>query len=376
MMMYKTTTDARKTTIESASFCPKTGVKEWHIMLHPSPELNFEEQLRAVCEAYLHHKASALPESCTALFARCFMSDITNQARPAEKALHELFAGEGNAETALSLVGQPPLNGSKIALWVYLSTPRSEAYTHYFSASRRKSGGDSEAQTHQLFEEYEQELAAKGCSIELNCLRTWLFVRDVDVNYAGVVKGRRENFLTQGMNPQTHFIASTGIQGQSPRADEKVMMDAYAIKGLKREQVQYLYAKTHLNPTYEYNVTFERGVSMLYGDRRHVLISGTASIDNRGEILFPGDIRRQTQRMWENVGALLSEAGCTFDDVAHMIVYLRDPADYRHVQALYEERFPATPKVLLLAPVCRPGWLIEMECMAVKGEAHPEFPAL
>jgi hypothetical protein len=30
------------------------------------------------------------------------------------------------------------------------------------------------------------------------------------------------------------------------------------------------------------------------------------------------------------------------------------------------ERFPEHPKVFLLAPVCRPGWLVEMECMAVK----------
>ncbi len=376
MIAYKTTADARQTTIEAASFCPGTGVKEWHIMLHPNPKLTFEEQLRAISGAYLSYKAAALPEACNALFARCFMSDITNQAQPAEQAFRELFAGEGTA-TALSLIGQPPLDGSKIALWVYLSsTPRSAAYTHHFSASRRKAGGDAEAQTRQLFEEYEQELAANGCTIERNCLRTWLFVRDVDVNYAGVVKGRRENFLTQGMNPQTHFIASTGIQGQSPSADEKVMMDAYAVGGLQRGQVQYLYAKTHLNPTYEYNVTFERGVSMLYGDRSHVLISGTASINNRGEILFPNDIVRQTQRMWENVEALLAEAGCTFADVAQMIVYLRDLADYERVRDLYEKRFPSVPKVLLLASVCRPGWLIEMECMAIKAESHPGYPAL
>ena len=76
---------------------------------------------------------------------------------------------------------------------------------------------------------------------------------------------------------------------------------------------------------------------MDYDDRRQVLISGTASINNRGEVMYAGDVRRQTERMWENVEALLKEADCGFGDVGHIIVYLR-----------------------------RPGWLVEMECMAVK----------
>ena len=50
-----------------------------------------------------------------------------------------------------------------------------------------------------------------------------------------------------------------------------------------------------------------------------------------------------------------------------MLVYLRDPADYAVVREMYEERFPDIPRVIVLAPVCRPGWLIEMECMAM----HP-----
>ena len=105
---------------------------------------------------------------------------------------------------------------------------------------------------------------------------------------------------------------------------------------------------------------------MTHADRSHVFLSGTASIDNKGEIVHPGDIAGQTLRMIENVGVLLEEAGCTFGDVMHMIVYLRNMKDYDEVYEMIMERFPEHPKVFLLAPVCRPGWLVEMECMAVK----------
>ena len=93
-------------------------------------------------------------------------------------------------------------------------------------------------------------------------------------------------------------------------------------------------------------------------------------------MVHPGDIRLQTQRMWENVETLLAEADCTFDHMGHLIVYLRDIADYAVVRPMFEERFPSVPTVFLLAPVCRPGWLIEMECMAVKQMENENFPKL
>ena len=87
--------------------------------------------------------------------------------------------------------------------------------------------------------------------------------------------------------------------------------------------------------------------------------------------------------MWENVEALLHEADMDFSDmgafivylrdIADFIVYLRDIADYQVVQKLFQERFPQHPTIIVLAPVCRPGWLIEMECMGVRFTPHPEF---
>jgi len=59
--------------------------------------------------------------------------------------------------------------------------------------------------------------------------------------------------------------------------------------------------------------------------------------------------------------------------VAQAIVYLRDPADHQVVKEMFEQHFPCLPKVILLAPVCRPGWLIEMECIAVKADQNENF---
>ena len=90
--------------------------------------------------------------------------------------------------------------------------------------------------------------------------------------------------------------------------------------------------------------------------------------------MYPKDVEKQTIRMWENVEALLAEADCTFNDVPMMIVYLRDIADYDLVSSLFAERFPDKPVVIVHAPVCRTGWLVEMECMAVKAINNSALP--
>lgn len=173
-------------------------------------------------------------------------------------------------------------------------------------------------------------------------------------------------FFAQGLTNDTHFIASTGIAGRQADPNVLSQMDSYAVAGIQPSQIRHLYAPSHLNRTSDYGVSFERGTCVDYDDRRHVFISGTASIDNKGQVVKPGDIVGQTLRMIENVEALLDEAECSFDDMGQIIVYLRDIADYTVVSGLMKDRFADMPLLIVHAPVCRPGWLIEMECMGVK----------
>lgn len=357
-----------------------TDVTEYQVVISlTNPLLTYTQQLETLVEAFAQVKKEATG-GASVVFKRFFLSDASNQAD--ELMNYEMEAPAG----ALSIIQQAPLNGTKIALWAYLATGMQTralasglyeashgGYRHLWLASAHNNAKDSERQTRILLNDYVMQLIGEGCSLADNCIRTWFFVNDVDLNYNGVVKARNEVFFTQNLTDRTHFIASTGIGGRQADAHVLSQMDAYAISGIKKEQVHYLYAPTHLNRTSDYGVSFERGTYIDYGDRRHVYISGTASINNKGEIMHRGDVVAQCHRMWENVETLLKEAGCTYDDAAQMIVYLRDPADYEVVRRLYEERFPNKPWVIVNAKVCRPGWLIEMETMAIKAQ-KTEFP--
>lgn len=370
------------TSIEIFRYEVPEGVSEYHAMLRvTNPRLTYMEQVDCLMEAYDQLMQGEM-KGAVAVFKRFFVSDAANQANYLQ-ALHA-----ERSDCALSIIEQPPLDGSKVALWVYIQRGvqtkalangiyevKHGGYRHLWMAGACNQASNSEYQMRLLFNDYVMQLLENGCCLADNCIRTWIFVQNVDVNYAGVVKARNEVFATQNLTDKTHFIASTGIAGRHANPKVLVQMDAYAVDGICKGQVHYLYAPTHLNPTYEYGVSFERGTYVDYGDRRQVFISGTASINNKGEIMYPGDIRQQTLRMWENVETLLKEAECTFEHVAHLLVYLRDIADYTIVREMFEERFPNIPKVFLLAPVCRPGWLVEMECMAVKSINDERYPA-
>lgn len=366
---------------EISKFEVEGGVTEYHVMVHATrPEQSFQEQLDAVLNAYYNLIDTEL-KGASSVIKRYFLSDAANQYDTLLASVPEAPA------CACSVVEQAPLNGTKVALWAYLLTDigagsfneelyrvQHGAYTHLWGGTSVSHAPSSEEQTSLLLKHYVMQLLSNGGHLADDCIRTWFFVQNVDVNYAGVVKARNEEFFTQNLTSKTHFISSTGINGRNADPSVLVQLDTYAVLGLKPEQIKFLYAPTHLNPTYEYGVSFERGTRVDYGDRRQVFISGTASIDNKGNILHVGDIRRQTERMWENVDALLSEAECGFEDVGQMIVYLRDVADYAVVNEMFEKRFPGIPRVIVHAPVCRPGWLIEMECMATKEVKNEEYP--
>lgn len=367
---------------EVSFFQPHGGVGEWHVMMHAEPcGEGFTEQYGRLESAVRLLLATEAMNGARPVFKRYFLSDSTNQ-RP---LMHD------EKDCTVSCIQQPPLDGSKVALWIYLQSNtdiepcadllgstivRHNGYEHIWTMGLMQNTGNSYEQTESLLREYRNLLMEHGADIADNCIRTWFFVRDVDTQYNGLVVARRDVFTQLGLTPRTHYISSTGIGGNPPDTKALVQMGCYAIKGFVPSQQTYLYAPTHLNRTYEYGVTFERGTLFRYGDRNHAYISGTASINNKGEVMYLGDIVRQTRRMWENVGKLLEEAGMTLDDMVHIIVYLRDMADYVTVRDMFVERFPDVPTVITLAPVCRPTWLIEMECMAVKEVRNEEFADL
>ena len=318
--------------------------------------IGFEESLNRLLPAFSQYQQDIAPEGCRLCYCKIFLSDIVNQWQPLmESALYK----EILSRAGCSVIGQPPLDGSKVNI-LTLHGPGDEALFHSLRLSREEAEGrNSYAQTAQLFEKYLAILREKGLTLEHNCVRTWLYVSDIDNNYAGVVKARNELFMAHGMTPQTHFIASTGIGGKSPAAGAVVSMDFLTYPNL--DAIRYLHAPDHLSPTHEYGVAFERGTPFsLHG--KDLPDSGTASIDSE-EIVHAGNVYKQAERLLDNISALLAEGGAK---LASRAFYRLSSGQRRLpvIHAYLSDCLPEHPLRHRPRPICRPGWLVEMECAA------------
>jgi enamine deaminase RidA (YjgF/YER057c/UK114 family) len=244
-----------------------------------------------------------------------------------------------------------------------------------WGAFHTRAAGPAAVQTTDLLQQLEGLVASHSGSVCDDVLRTWFFVRDIDTHYQGLVEARRELFARWGMTADTHYLASTGIAGEMSRYDEVVAMDALLEFGLHPAQIRFLTAESHLCPTHRYGVTFERGTRVIYGDRSHYLISGTASIDKEGNILHPGDLDGQVERTLENIEALLSSQGAHLSDLKQAVVYLRDPSDGARARLLLASLLPRTvPFIVVEGRVCRAGWLVEIEGIGGIATGDARFP--
>ncbi len=379
--------------IATKSFRGPQGGTEHFIALTANGERDLAGQIAEVEERYAAAlDALALAEE-TAIFRRLFISDAMNQAETVRAS--ELVQSTPENPVAVSLIQQPPLPGAKLALLAYhlsgddsihkrrLSTHdllvEKNGHRHLWTtglcASQNTPDTSSEIQTREVFGDLVGALTGQGCTLGGNCVRTWLYIKDVDVFYQGMVDTRGAIFAEHGLNADTHYIASTGIEGACAHRYDLVAMDAYSNLDLDPRQVSYLNDFSRLCATKDYNVHFERGTRIAYADRTHHFISGTASIDTRGEVVFLGDVLRQSEYALGHVDALLRSGGATLDDLGHLIVYLRDPTDYARVHGFLGERLPGVPTVIVQGAVCRPQWLIEMEGIAIAPHNAPSLPS-
>ena len=135
-----------------------TEVKEYHLMIHvSSARLSYSQQLEAVMGAYSQLVAGEL-KGAYAVFKRYFLSDAANQA-------DEVITNDVT-DCAKSIIQQAPLDGTKIALWVYMMTNvetgvtpsglyevRHGEFRHLWNGSAHNMAANSEYQTRLLFNE-------------------------------------------------------------------------------------------------------------------------------------------------------------------------------------------------------------------------------
>ena len=72
-------------------------------------------------------------------------------------------------------------------------------------------------------------------------------------------------------------------------------------------------------------------------------LSGQIALDPATGQLIEGDIAAQTERVLENLKAVLEASGSSLDRVLKTTVYLKDMGEFARMNEVYTRYFPAAP---------------------------------
>jgi 2-iminobutanoate/2-iminopropanoate deaminase len=101
-----------------------------------------------------------------------------------------------------------------------------------------------------------------------------------------------------------------------------------------------------------------------------VFVSGVVPVDADGKLVGGDDVVAQARTVFENMGAVLAAAGCSFADVVKVTVFLTDIDDRARINPVRQEVFGEARPASTLVEISRlavPGAKVEVEAVAVVG---------
>lgn len=127
---------------------------------------------------------------------------------------------------------------------------------------------------------------------------------------------------------------------------------------MQREQVKTQHAPEAIGP---YSQAIKAGGL--------VFAAGQIPLDPATGQIISGDIQAQTERVLENIRAVLTAAGASFETVVKTTVFLKHMSDFAAMNEIYSRYFTAAAparSTVAVADLPR-GALVEIECIALAG---------
>ncbi len=220
-------------------------------------------------------------------------------------------------------------------------------------------------QAERMFARAAAVLAENGADYR-HVVRTWIYLNDILDWYGPFNAARNAKYTELGlMGPAAGgapLPASTGIEGANPLG-AACIMDVLAVVPGAPLAVEPMRTPRQ-NEAPDYGSAFSRGMCVREPDVVHLMVSGTAAIDEAGASLHAGDAASQIRRTLENVEALLAGRGGRLADACEATVFLKRAEDgpvYREVAA--EFGLAQMPAVVVTADVCRDELLFEIDAL-------------
>lgn len=239
-----------------------------------------------------------------------------------------------------------------------------QAYYLYADLSPAGKAKPRADQARELFERMDALLRSCGMNFH-NVVRTWFQLRHILEWYDEFNAVRNAFYAEQKLDWQ-NLPASTGI-GALPPGEEALSGGLLALRPLQPDSRVQVAAvpSPQQGPAQDYGSAFSRAIEITAPDHRRLLISGTASIDERGATLHPRRFHPQMAKTFGVLGRLLESRGMGWADVLHGVAYIRRAEDIPALEKFMRQRgMPPIHMVPVAATICRDELLFELEIEA------------
>jgi enamine deaminase RidA (YjgF/YER057c/UK114 family) len=160
--------------------------------------------------------------------------------------------------------------------------------------------------------------------------------------------------------------ASTGIEGDGLDAAAATMDLLATVLEPDSDIEIHQMTNEKQKDAFRYGSAFSRGAAIRMPRATWISISGTASIDEAGVTVFPGDFRAQMNKTLDAIEALIAQEGATLEHICDATIFIKRPQDVEAYHEVMAERGLADiAGVPMVADVCREDLLFEMDGAAV-----------
>jgi enamine deaminase RidA (YjgF/YER057c/UK114 family) len=104
------------------------------------------------------------------------------------------------------------------------------------------------------------------------------------------------------------------------------------------------------------------------GAQTLLFLAGQGPVDADGTVVSPGDFDAQTRATFNNLQAVLAEAGATFESVVKLTTYLTDISrlqDYARIRSEFMRGDGPASTLIGVAALAFPAMMIEIDAVAV-----------
>jgi|GEM_PF-1276639 len=227
----------------------------------------------------------------------------------------------------------------------------------------RDESAERDVQTLDIFAQMDEALQSVGLNFS-HVGRTWFYNNKI-LDWYDVFNRERDKFFISQNVFENLVPASTGV-GSLNKKNAALMARVFAVKP-KDSRVKFEIVNSPMQcPAPDYRSSFSRAVELNHPYYRHLLVSGTASIDQGGSTAHVGDIDKQVELTFDVVEAILKSRQMNWADATRAVAYIKDFTHAKNFLEISAKRgLESLPWIWVQSDVCRDDLLFEIELDAI-----------